>query len=189
MAKKDVSKDMIETERLILRRMREDDAGAFFEIFSDPIAMRYFGVTFDRPRMDKWVRDNLEHEQQRGFSLLSVVLKDNGEIIGDCGLETDEIDSRLIVGIGFDFKRSYWGKGYATEAARAVMEYGFTNLEFDSIFGWIDPKNGPSRRVAERIGMKMEKFVVRGGKTYALYGIKRKEWDTAKLKSNGSQLL
>ena len=167
---------MIETERLILRKMREDDAGAFLDIFSDPIAMRYFGVIFDRPRMDQWVRNNLEHEEQHGFSLLSVTLKDNGEVVGDCGLETDKIDGQMIVGIGFDFRRSYWGKGYATEAALAVLKYGFTRLEFDSISGWIDPENTPSQRVAERIGMTVEKYVIRGGKKYALYSIKREDW-------------
>ena len=167
---------MIETERLILRRMREDDAEALFDIFSDPIAMRYFGVIFNRPRMDEWVQDNIEHEKQYGFSLLSVILRDNGEIIGDCGLETDEIDGKLVVGIGFDFKRSYWGNGYATEAARAVLKYGLIDLELDSISGWIDPQNTPSQRVAERIGMSMERYVVRGGKKYELYSIKRKDW-------------
>jgi len=162
---------MVETERLILQKMREDDAEPLFDIFSDPIAMRYFGIVFDRSRMDKWVQDNLEHEREHGFSLLSVILKDNGEVIGDCGLETDEIDGKLIVGIGFDFRRSYWGHGYATEAAIAVLEYGFTKYDFDSIYGWIDPENVPSKRVAERIGMTLDKYVDRGGKRYALYRI------------------
>ena len=166
---------MIKTERLILRRMQEDDAEALLDIFSDPIAMRYFGVTFDRPRMDEWVRSNLEHENQYGFSLLSVILKDNSEVIGDCGLETDKIDGQTIVGIGFDFKRLYWGEGYATEAALAVLKYGFAQFEFDSISGWIDPENTPSQRVAERIGMTVERYVMRGGKKYALYSIKRKD--------------
>ena len=172
---------MMETERLTLRKMTENDAEELFDIFSDPIAMRFFGVLFDRPRMEKWVRNNLEHEKQHGFSLLSVVLKDNGEVIGDCGLETDQIDGQTVVGIGFDFKRSYWGRGYATEAARAVLEYGFTNLGLDSISGWIDPKNTPSQRVAERIGMSLDRCVDRGGKKYALYSIKRKNWNTTKL--------
>ena len=167
---------MIETKRLILRKMQEDDAEALFDIFSDPVAMRYFGVIFDRSRMDEWVRNNLEHERQHGFSLLSVILKDNGELIGDCGLETDVIDGRTRVGIGFDFKRAYWGKGYATEAARAVLKYAFTEYEFDSIAAWIDPENAPSQRVAERTGMTVEKYVMRGGKKYALYSMKRREW-------------
>lgn len=167
---------MIETERLTLRTMIADDAEPLLEIFSDPVAMRYFGVIFDRPRMDEWVQSNLDHEKQHGFSLFSVVLKDNGEVIGDCGLETDEIDGQIIVGIGFDFRRSYWGRGYATEAALAVLEYGFTRFGFKSISGWIDPENTPSQCVAERIGMTVEKYVMRGGKKYALYSIRRETW-------------
>ncbi|MEW5922838.1 MAG: GNAT family N-acetyltransferase [Candidatus Zixiibacteriota bacterium] len=172
---------MIETERLILRKMKEDDAEALFEIFSDPIAMQYFGVIFDHPRMDKWVQDNIEHEQQHGFSLFTVILRENDKIIGDCGLETDKIAGRLIVGIGFDFNRTYWGKGYATEAATAVLDYAFSDLGFDSIFGWIDPQNKPSQRVAERIGMSVDRYVNRGGKKYILYCIKRQDWDLAGL--------
>ena len=172
---------MIETERLILRLMNEDDAEALLKIFSDPVAMRYFGVVFDRARMDEWVRSNLEHERQHGLSLLSVTLKDDGEVIGDCGLETDQIEGRTIVGIGFDFRRSYWGKGYATEAARAVLKYGFTRFEFDSISGWIDPENAPSQRVAEKIGMTVEKYVTRGGKKYALYRIRKEDWKTGQV--------
>lgn len=125
------------------------------------------------------MRSNLEHEKLHGFSLLSVILKDNGEVIGDCDLETDEIEGRTMVGIGFDFKRSYWGKGYATEAAMAVLEYGFTNFEFNSISGWIDPQNTPSQHVAERIGMSVERYVIRGSKKYALYSIKRTSWNRA----------
>lgn len=172
----DVLPNMIETERLILRNMKEDDAEPLFDIFSDPIAMRYFGVIFDRPRMDEWVRSNLEHEKRHGFSLLSVTLKENGEVIGDCGLETDEIDGQTLVGIGFDFRRSYWGKGYATEAALAVLENGFTQFDFDSISGWIYPENKPSQRVAERIGMTVDRHVMRGKKKYALYSISKKDW-------------
>jgi RimJ/RimL family protein N-acetyltransferase len=162
---------MIETDRLMLRIMREEDTEPMFDIFSDPVAMRYFGVIFDRDRMNRWVQSNLEHHKEHGFSLYTVILKENGEIIGDCGLETDEIEGESVVGIGFDFRRKYWHKGYATEAARAVLEYGFTQFGFEKISGWIDPENAPSQRVAERIGMTVEKYVMRGKKKYALYSI------------------
>lgn len=168
---------MIETKRLFLRRMTEDDTDSFLEIFADPEAMKYFGVIFDRARMDAWVRRNLEHERDHGFSLLSVVLKDNGEVIGDCGLETDEIDNELRIGIGFDFKRKYWNQGYATEAAMAVRDHAFVVHGFERISGWINPENEPSRRVAEKIGMSEEKSIVRGGKRQLLYTICRSEWE------------
>ncbi len=176
---------MIETRRLILRKMEKDDTEALLGIFSDPIAMRYFGIIFDRAKMDEWVKSNLEHQKRYGFSLYSVILKDNDELIGDCGLETDTIDGQTIVGIGFDFNSSYWGNGYATEAALAVLEYGFTRFNFECISGWIDPDNKPSQRVAERIGMAVERYVMRGKKKYALYGIKRSAWKANSVSNPG----
>jgi RimJ/RimL family protein N-acetyltransferase len=171
---------MIETERLILRHMTDDDAEDLLEIFSDPIAMRYFAVVFDRARMDRWVQSNLDHQAKYGFSLYSVVLKENGKVIGDCGLETDTIDRKLITGIGFDFNRAYWGDGYATEAAEAVLNHGFREFDLESIYGWIDPLNKPSQRVAERIGMSVDRYIDRGGRKYALYSIMRKDWNLVK---------
>jgi len=171
------ARTMAETERLILRDMSEADTEAFLEIFSDPVAMKYFGVIFDRPRMLKWVQDNLEHQRKHSFSLMTVVLKETNEVIGDCGLETTEINGRLRVGIGFDFKRKCWNQGYATEAANAVMEHAFSDLELDNLSAWINPENGASRRVAEKLGMTIEKTIPRGGKPYAVYSISRSEWE------------
>lgn len=165
---------MIETERLILRQMTQADTDELLLIFSDPEAMKYFSVVFDRPRMEKWVADNLDHQKEHGFSLLSVVLKESGELVGDCGLETDTIEGELTVGLGFDFRRDYWNQGYATEAARAVLDHGFNQLGLEKISGWIDPENAASQRVAEKIGMTVAKTVDRGGKTYALYSIQKK---------------
>jgi RimJ/RimL family protein N-acetyltransferase len=154
--------------------MTEVDTDALLQIFSDPKAMKYFGgVIFDRPRMEKWVADNLAHHREHGFSLWSVVLKETGEVIGDCGLETDTIEGELRVGLGFDFQSRYWNRGYATEAAQAALEHAFATYRFDKIYGWIDPENKASERVAEKVGMTVEKLVDRGGKTYALYSIGR----------------
>jgi RimJ/RimL family protein N-acetyltransferase len=163
-----------ETERLILRQMTEEDTDAMLLVFSDPKVMKYFGgVIFDRPRMEKWVAENLEHHQEHGFSLWSVVLKETGEVIGDCGLETDTIEGELKVGLGFDFQSKYWNQGYATEAAKAALAHGFATYGLDKIYGWIDPENKASQRVAEKAGMKVEKMVDRGGKKYALVAIEK----------------
>ncbi len=167
---------MIETKRLILRQMTKDDTEEFLEIFTDPVAMKYFGVIFDRTQMENWVKSNLNHQEEHGFSLLSVILKSNEEVIGDCGLESEEIDGEFRVGIGFDFKSKYWNNGYATEAAKTVLDFGFIKYEFDRISGWINPENVPSRRVAEKIGMTVEKSIVRGGKEQVLYTIHRDDW-------------
>ena len=157
--------------------MTVGDTDDFLEIFSDPVAMKYFGVIFDRPKMEKWVQENLDHHEEHGFSLMTVVLKDSNEIIGDCGLETTTIDGELVVGIGFDFKSRHWNQGYATEAALAVIQFGFTSHNFDKISGWIDPNNAPSQRVAEKAGMSLEKYVMRGPKKYGLYSVSRRDRD------------
>jgi RimJ/RimL family protein N-acetyltransferase len=168
---------MIETDRLILREMRDEDAEPLLAIFSDPIAMEYFGNTFGRERMNAWVQSNADHRAKHGFSLLTVVLKDGGEVIGDCGLETTEIDGDLVVGVGFDFVRRHWNNGYATEAASAVLDHGFIDYGFPKISAWIDPENAASQRVAEKIGMTREKLVPRGGKHYAIYSILKEIWE------------
>jgi len=167
---------LIETKRLILRQMTEDDTESFLEIFTDPKAMKYFGIIFDQSQIDNWVKSNLEHQEKHGFSLFSVVLKSNDEVIGDCGLESEEIDGEFRVGIGFDFKSKYWNNGYATEAATAVLDYGFKEYDFDRISGWINPENAASRRVAEKVGLLIEKSIVRGGKEQVLYTINQDDW-------------
>ena len=155
--------------------MTEEDTDQLFLIFSDPEAMKYFNIVFERDRMEKWVKSNLDHQTEYGFSLLSVVLKETSEVIGDCGLETDTIEGVHTVGLGFDFRRKYWNQGYATEAARAVLKHGFEHYRLAKISGWINPENVASQRVAEKIGMTLEKTVDRGGKPYALYSIKARE--------------
>jgi len=165
-----------ETERLILRQMTEGDTDAMLLIFSDPKVMTYFGgIIFDRPRVEEWVEENLAHQEEHGYSLWAVVLKETGEVIGDCGLETDTIEGKVTVGLGFDFQSKYWNRGYATEAAKAALEHGFATYGFDKISAWIDPRNQASQRVAEKVGMTVEKMVDRGEKPYALVSIDKKK--------------
>ena len=70
-----------------------------------------------------------------------------------------------------DLQIRHWNRGYATEAARAALAHAFATYGFDKIYGWIDPENKASQRVAEKAGMTVEKMVNRGGKTYALVSI------------------
>ena len=163
----------IETDRLILRQMKIDDIDDLLGIFSDPIAMKYFNIVFDKSQMETWVQRNLNHHAQYGYSLYSVILRNNQRLIGDCGLETTEIEGQLVVGIGYDFLREYWNNGYATEAAMAVKNYGFRRYGFQKIYCWINPENIASQRVAEKIGMTLEKKVLRDNKTYAIFSLSR----------------
>jgi ribosomal-protein-alanine N-acetyltransferase len=107
-----------ETERLFLRPMTAGDTEDLLEIFSDARVMASFGgVLFDHHRMEAWVQRNLTHQEKYGYGLFSVVLKSEGRLIGDCGLEHMDIDGDPEVELGYDFRSDYWGDGYATEAA------------------------------------------------------------------------
>jgi ribosomal-protein-alanine N-acetyltransferase len=163
---------MLETRRLILRKMTMEDLDHLLRIFSDPKVMQSFGgVLFDPVRMKQWVVRNLNHQDRYGYGLFSVILKVSGELVGDCGLEHTEVEGSPEVEIGYDFKSAYWGRGLATEAAGAVRDYALGQLGLQRVISLIRPDNLASIRVAEKIGMVKEKECVRGGQLYYVYSL------------------
>lgn len=164
---------MIETERLILRPMTDDDVDALLVIFADPKVMASFNVPpFVRSQMEGWVTRNLEHQNQYGYGLFSVIHKDSGLLIGDCGLEQMEVEGQTAAELGYDFRSDYWHQGYATEAARAVRDYAFGTLKLGQLISLIRVGNEASKRVAERVGMELLSEYERYGSKYWQYGIK-----------------
>jgi ribosomal-protein-alanine N-acetyltransferase len=165
---------VIETKRLILRKMTMDDLDDLLLIFTDPKVMASFGgILFDRERMRQWVQRNLDHQERYGYGLFSVILKENGELVGDCGLEHIEVDGSPEVEIGYDFLSSYWNRGLATEAAGAVRDFAFEQLGLERVVSLIRPDNLASMRVAEKIGMKREKEGREGDIRYYVYSQSR----------------
>lgn len=161
---------IIETSRLLLRNMTELDTDALLSIFSDPRVMESFGrILFDRPRMLRWVLRNLEHQEQFGYGLFSVILKEQDLLIGDCGLEHMAIDDRPEVELGYDFRSDFWRQGFATEAASAVRDFAFGQLGLPRLISLIRPTNSASRRVAEKVGMLKEREILRGDQVYWVY--------------------
>ena len=148
---------MIETNRLILRLMNENDIDDMLRIFTDENVLKSFGLqSFSRKQMKEWVDRNLSHQNKYGYGLFSVILKSNQELIGDCGLEHTEFEGKPCVEIGYDFLSEYWNQGYATEAAKAVRDYAIKELNIDSksICSFIRKNNKASQRVSEKIGMQ-----------------------------------
>jgi ribosomal-protein-alanine N-acetyltransferase len=148
---------MIETDRLILRLMKENDIDDMLKIFTDKNVMKSFNLqSFSREQMKKWVDRNLSHQNEYGYGLFSVILKFNQELIGDCGLEHTKFEGKHCVEIGYDFLSKYWNQGYATEAAKAVKAYAIEKLNIDPkiICSFIRKNNKASQRVSEKIGMQ-----------------------------------
>jgi len=166
---REVSKAMIETKRLILRLMNENDIDDMLEIFTDKKVLKAFNLqSFSREQMKKWVDRNLNHQNRYGYGLFSVILRSNRELIGDCGLEHTEFEGKPCVEIGYDFLSKYWNQGYATEAAKAVKDYAIGELKIDSktMCSFILTNNKASQRVSEKIGMQRIK-------EYRAYNISR----------------
>lgn len=165
---------MIETARLLLRPMRAIDVDDLLRVFADPAVMAAFGGgLFDRTDMERWVRRNLDHQDRHGYGLFSVIDKADGALIGDCGLELMDMDGAPEVELGYDLRSDYWCRGLATEAATAVRDYAFSQLQLPRLISLIRQGNERSRRVAEKVGLRLEGELVRYGHTYWRYAVER----------------
>lgn len=166
---------ILETERLILREITADDLDDLLEIWGDSEAMRLFPRAFDHQAMREWIERNQRRYEQYGHGLWAVILRSERKLIGDCGLTIQEVDGIEELEVGYHFNRKYWGRGFATEAARACMDYAFERLTARRIISMIRPENLPSRRLAERNGLRVEKEVFWRGYWHCVYAIER-EW-------------
>jgi RimJ/RimL family protein N-acetyltransferase len=125
-------------------------------IFSDPIAMEHYPSTKDAAETQQWIDWCLRNYERRGHGLWAVSLTESNQFIGQCGLIPQNIRNQDEIEIGYLFCRSHWGHGYATEAAHACRDYGFSQLKVEKLVSFIDPVNEASKRVAMRIGMTLE---------------------------------
>ena len=164
---------VLETKRLILREMTPNDVDDLLEVLSDPEAMQFYPRPFDRQMTQAWIERNIQRYTQHGFWLWAIIFKENGKLIGDCGLVVQEVDGVEEIEIGYHIRRDLWGKGLATEAAQACRDYGFSQLGFDKLISLINPVNIASRRVAEKNGMRLIKEMEWRNKPTCVYAVER----------------
>jgi RimJ/RimL family protein N-acetyltransferase len=142
---------MIETSRLRLRDWREEDIPMFAAMCADPDVMKHFPALLSYADADAQARRIRAELDRNGWGLWAVEVKDDTPFIGFVGLSRPSF--RGDVEVGWRLAKRAWGHGYATEAARAAVEYGFSEIELDEIVSFTVPANLPSQRVMERIGM------------------------------------
>ena len=159
---------MFTTERLRLRKMTENDAENLKEIFTDPIAMKHYPSTKNKEETLKWIDWTLDNYRDYGVGLWIVEDKETKEFLGQCGIVPQKFADDVKMEIGYLFKRSVWGNGYATEAALACKKYGFEEKNYAKLISLID-----LIRVAERMGMKRESTVHRWDKDVYMYACYR----------------
>ncbi|MBR4040507.1 MAG: GNAT family N-acetyltransferase [Clostridia bacterium] len=171
----------METERLTLRELTMEDFDALHKILSDPLTMRHYPMPFDETRTRGWIAKNMERYAEHGFGLWAVILKETGELIGDCGITMQNIHGVIRPEIGYHIRRDLWRKGYASEAARACMEFIFEQTMFDSVYSYMKYTNVASYGVALKNGMTfIEEYDDPVNMRTRVYAISREAWQALK---------
>lgn len=147
---------VLSTERLALREMTQADFPALCSILQDEAAMYAYEGAFTDGEVQEWLDRQLDRYRKYGFGLWAVVLKETGEMIGQCGLTMQPWKDREVLEIGYLFRRNCWHQGYATEAAQACKQYAFDVLQAEEVCSIIRDTNTASQRVALRNGMTPE---------------------------------
>lgn len=164
---------LLETERFGLRPYTVDDLDDLATVLCDAETMRYYPRTYTREEALGWITDNIRRYREDGYGLWVIVAKETGEFLGNCGPAIRIVEGREEVELGWHVKRSHWGRGIAPEAAAACRDHAFGTLGLERVISLIRPQNLPSRRVAEKIGMGVEREVDWHGLPHLVYAIHR----------------
>jgi len=147
---------IIETDRLILRTWRDEDLESMFAINQDPKVMEYFPSLQDLDMTKNFIDKVNAHFENHGYSLYATVRKDTNEFIGFIGLLIAEFESHFTPAteIGWRLSSNHWGQGFATEGAKAVLDYAFRELKIPEIVSFTAASNAKSIRVMQKIGLQ-----------------------------------
>lgn len=175
-------KFILETNRLLLREMNDNDFEALKKVISDPINMNYYDKPYDDNGVTRWINWCKDSYQKNGFGLWSVIYKETGEMIGDCGVSMQFIDDDWHPEIGYHLRLDYHQQGIGKEMTQAVKEYFFTHFNYDEVYSYMDKDNVASYKTAEANGMKyLHLYTTKDGEVCRVYRITRKQWQRSKL--------
>lgn len=172
---------VLETERLVLRRLCREDQASLNKMLQDPEVMYAYAHAFTDQEAREWLERQLERYRQYGFGLWAVILKETGEFIGQCGLTMQECEGKQVLEVGYLFCKEFWHQGYASEAARACRDHAFEILKAEEVYSVIRDNNTASQNVAKRNGMKIAgsfvKFYYGIHMPHYLFRITREEYE------------
>jgi RimJ/RimL family protein N-acetyltransferase len=164
---------VIETDRLLLRRVTANDVEELVEIHADPAIMHFMGA-WDRARALEWLTDVDQNWQTRGYGRFAITDRGSGRLLGRTGLmyllQFSETE------LGWTLRREAWGHGYATEAARACAKWAFGEFEIPYLTSLIEPGNERSIRVASRLGMTPIRNDVFHDRPMIVHAVTRETW-------------
>lgn len=146
-------KIILETERLYCREMTLSDLTSLCKILQDEEVMYAYEHDFSDKEVKEWLDKQIENYEEYGIGLWAVILKENHEMIGQCGLTLQDCDQKKVLEIGYLFQKDFWKQGYAIEAAKACKKYAFEKLFAKEVYSIIRDNNIASQNVAKRNGM------------------------------------
>ncbi|WP_083249214.1 GNAT family N-acetyltransferase [Bacillus solimangrovi] len=169
---------MMNANRILLRQYTDDDFDFLFSLLSDPKVVQFIGSgqTRDKEgaeRFLEWIYSTYKVSSDLGLRV--IVRKDDNIPIGHAGLVPQIVDSKQEVEIGYWIAREYWGQGYATEAAKTLLDYGVEQLKYQRFIALIQPGNIASSNVAQKLGMHLEKEIILSGQDVNVYTISIEE--------------
>lgn len=174
------SVETIETPRLVGGRLGPAHLDETRRLLADPLVMRTLSATGD-PMSDVEIRASLDdaddHWRRHGFGLYALRARDDGRFVGRGGLKWYEVEGEPTVGLAYAIVAPEWGRGFATEIARACLRLGFEGLRLDAIGCWTLPINLASRRVMEKVGFRYLRDADFKGLVHRIYEIRRTEWN------------
>lgn len=168
---------ILETQRIYLREMNDDDFVSLKQVISDPVNMKYYDKPYDDNGVNRWLNWCKDSYRKYGFGLWAVIYKETNEMIGDCGVSMQYIDDKWKPEIGYHLRRDYHQKGIGKEMTQAVRDYFFLNYDFDEVYSYMNKDNVPSYKTAEANGMTLlHPYITKAGEECLVYRITRKEW-------------
>ncbi len=169
--------ERIQTDRLVLRMFHQGDFKAYAHMMADPEVTRFLGNGSQASGPEAWrhMAMIIGHWQLLGYGPWAVEERDSGELIGRVGPFYPEGWPEIEV--GWMLRPQSWGLGYATEGARAALDFVFATLQLAHVVSMIRPDNHASIRVAERLGERLEDRITIHGEEALVYGLNRQEWE------------
>ena len=168
----------LETNRLILRELTHEDFDTLYAILSDPDVMRYYPRPKTAEETQAWIQRNIDRYAEYGFGLWAVVLKETGEMIGECGITLQPIHGEMLPEVGYHIHPVHQRKGYAAEAAAECIRCAFEELNFPAVYSYMKYTNEPSQRTAMKNGLRfVEEYADPVNEFTRVYRITREEWE------------
>lgn len=151
----------LESERLLLRNLEPKDKDFIIKLWTNPNVAKYMGGPREKQKMDESVNESLADPFEYEYDLWTLIDKTTNEPVGHCGLLEKEVESKNEIEVIYVIDEPYWGKGFATEIAEALIQYAFNQKGLTRVIALIKPENKGSEKVALKCGMKLEKEVIR----------------------------